>query len=194
MRKALIAVVLVALAVVGTASALAITRHVTLKAGACITVKATRVCAAKSKTRTIVDSYTVTTPGQTVTTPGQTVTTPGQTVTMTVTTPAATPPPPPTTTTPTSSPVTEDFSGVGNQDLAPFTTPVGETLSWTSSWSSGCSISDCNGDIGIFDFGSPGGTLVDASNQAAGSTYLLAGSHQLDIVDESGANWTIHVG
>jgi hypothetical protein len=181
MRKALIAVVLVALAVAGAASALAITRHVTLKAGECMTVKATRVCAAKSKTRTIVDRYTVTSPGQTVTTPGRTVTTPGQTVTMTVTTPAATPPPP-------TAPVTLDFSGNGSGNIAPFALPVGETFAYTVTADTfgqyGNFITDCgyvNGWIGTNALGVP-----------SGSTYIPAGTYSsCSIIAED--SWTIHI-
>jgi hypothetical protein len=185
MRKALIAVALAALAVAGAASAFAITRHVTLKPGQCMTIKGMRVCAAKAKTRTVVHMYTVTSPGRTVTSPAQTVTTPGRTVTMTVTVPAATPPPP-TTTTINPSPVTESYSGDGDLTEAPFTTPVGETLSWT--WVNG------NGDFptGMFiNDDSAGQVLVDSMG-TSGSTYLAPGTHTLSIITIG--TWTIHVG
>ena len=179
-RKALFAAGLAVLLFAGVATAAVLTRKVTLRSGACVTISKTRVCAAKAKVRLV--------PGPTVT-----VTTPAPPpVTVTVTTTTAAPPPPPPT-----SPVTEDFSGTGtsgNQDLATFSTPVAETLTWTSSWPSGCDIGECNGAIGIFDFGTPSETLVDVTNVASGSVTLPAGSHALTVVDDAGSTWTIHVG
>lgn len=82
--------------------------------------------------------------------------------------------------------MTLDFSGDGDRTEAPFTTTVGETLSWT--WVNG------NGDAptGMFiNDDSAFEELVD-SQAASGSTYLPPGEHTLDIITIG--DWTIHVG
>jgi len=172
-----------ALALAGGASAYVLTRHVTLKAGQCTTWKGLQVCAAKGATKTVTRTrlQTVTQPAQTVTqTVVQTVTAPP--VTVTVTTPGG------TSGGGGGAPVTEDYSGNGDQTEAPFTTSVGETLSWT--WQ------NTNGDspTGMFiNDDSADQVLVDSDgNTTAGSTYLPAGTHTLDIVTIG--NWTVHVG
>jgi hypothetical protein len=116
-------------------------------------------------------------------------------------------PPPPTTTVTTTTTVTVTttptttttahaiyhFYGNGNLDLQPFSIPVGETLTWTSTWPDGAAIGDPNGDIGIWDNLGTGNaaTLVSVTNVASGSISLPAGTHQLSIVDEG--SWTIDI-
>ena len=112
------------------------------------------------------------------------VTTVTTTTTVTVTT---------TPTTTTTAHATYHFNGNGNLDLQPFSIPVGETLTWTSTWPDGAAIGDPNGDMGIWDNLGTGNatTLVNATNTASGSISLPAGTHQLSIVDEG--SWTIDI-
>jgi hypothetical protein len=134
-------------------------------------------------TKTVVHEaapVTITEPAKTVTT----VVTTTSVSTVTVTVPGANPPP--TTTAPTGSPITKDYSGNGDLTEPPFTTSVGETLSWT--WVNG------NGDFPTGMFINDDGqskVLVD-SQATSGSTYLAPGTHTLDIITIG--TWTIHVG
>lgn len=173
MKKLAIFLGLLALATAGTASAVVLARHVTLKAGQCTTVKQVRVCAAKG--------VTVRQPPITITQPAITVTSPAVTVTVTTTT-TSTPPPS------GGSKVVKDFSGNGEQTEAPFTTTVGETLSWT--------YENTNGDFptGMFiNDDSQLEVLVDGDGQTtSGSTYLKPGEHTFHVITVG--NWTIHVG
>jgi hypothetical protein len=174
-RRALLAAGLVVLLFAGVATAAVLTRKVTLHSGACVTIAKTRVCAAKARTVTLSHNLTITEPGKTVTVNSVSI--------VTVTVPGANPPP---TTTISQSPVTEDYSGDGDLTEAPFTTPVGETLTWT--WVNG------NGDFptGMFiNDDSAGQVLVD-SMATSGSTYLAPGAHTLSVVTIG--TWTIHVG
>ena len=85
--------------------------------------------------------------------------------------------------------VTKDYSGNGDQIEAPFTTTVGETLSWT--------YQNTNGDFptGMFvNDDSLYEVLVDTSGATptSGSTYLPVGTHTLHVITIG--NWTMHVG
>jgi len=188
-RRSLLVAGLCALLFAGVATATVLTRHVSLRSGQCLTLAKTRVCAARARTRTVTvhrasAPITITQPATTVTLTSVS--------TVTVTVPGVNPPP--TTTAPTGSPVTENFSGTGNVELAPFSTSVGETLSWTSTWPDGASIGDPNGDFSIFDNSQSGWAGPVGNNAGSGSTYLPAGAHQFSVLDEGSASWTIHVG
>jgi len=187
-RRALLGAGLCALLFAGVATATVITRHVTLRAGQCLTLSKTRVCA--SRARTVTRTVSHASPPITITQPVKTVTNIVTTTaisTVTVTVPSGVPPP--NTPAPTGSPITKDFSGNGDVTEAPFTTTVGETLSWT--WQ------NTNGDfptgMTIYDTSGSNFSLVDSDGQTtSGSTYLAAGTHTLETITIG--NWTIHVG
>lgn len=168
----------IALVCAGVAAAAIVTRTITLPSGACVTLSKTRVCAARARVKTVQGPITTIVP------PAVTITLSPPTVTVTVSTPSPTP----TTPSGSGSRVILDFSGNGDLTEAPFTTAVGETLSWTwqntnGDFPTGMSINDAS----QLDF------LVDADGSTtSGSTYLSPGTHTLEIVTVG--NWTIHVG
>ncbi len=86
--------------------------------------------------------------------------------------------------------VTFNFSGSGEENLAPFSTPVGEELCWTSSWADGADIGDPNGDFTAFD-NVTDDFIVDANNTASGCSWLPPGNHQFHVSDEG--TWTISI-
>ena len=204
-RRVVIGIVLVALAAAGAATAAVVTRTLFVRAGHCTFVRRTRVCAVGApartirRVRTVVDVQTVT---RTVTLAAPAVTTDGTkgstgaggatstgrspSTTTSGSTPTTSSPPSTTTSTTTPSTLTLDFSGSDDRTLAPFTTTVGETLSWT--WQ------NTNGDfltgMNIFD-DSGNMDSITGGETTTGSGYLPPGTHTLDIITIG--NWTIHI-
>jgi len=93
----------------------------------------------------------------------------------------------------TITPVTENYSGKGNMVEPAISTQIPEQLCWTSTWPDGAIINDPNGDFFLSDDAPGGSVLVPQTQAGSGCITLNPGNHELHIIDNDTASWTVKV-
>jgi len=72
-------------------------------------------------------------------------------------------------------------------------TQIPEQLCWTSTWPDGAIINDPNGDFFLSDDAPGGSVLVPQTQAGSGCITLNPGNHELHIIDNDTASWTVKV-